>query len=244
MKRLLGLLLFLTSATACQVDFTEPVEPTRPGPSPALLAAHVAVDTRHPGGFWLSAHLAPGITADGSVRTVPDDTLRVLGRTLAPVDVGPAGRRRYQLPPEAGVFPAPLRLEAPAVTGIDAVPPPVHFRAYQRVGPDTLVIDPADTLLLEIAAGDGPADLPARAVWSLTVTSAGGLSISRHEESAVPLLIRVPASWLEWAEGEPLFARLSVREDWVYEVDGVDYRVYLGVSSLAEWIVVWADPTR
>lgn len=245
MNRLLTVLALTVVGTACDVDFTEPV-PSRPhpGPSPASLAGSAHMDTRPGGGFRFFGHLAPGITDHGAVRPVPDDTLRVGTFPLAPDHVDPWGRRSYRWLPEPGLSPGPLRLQAPSVEGLQEVPPTVSFRTYRRVGPDTLFVALDDTLGLEIAPVDGSADPPTSVAWNLSLASAGGLSISRYQESAPPSIIRVPGAWLEWAGGEPLRAQLSVRETWVHDPVGALYRLHLDATSVMEWAIHWAgsDP--
>jgi hypothetical protein len=185
-------LVVLAAATACGLEFSEPVLDT-----PALLRVVVTLTDSAPAGeARVSGSLWPGYDADGAVRTLTDSSLRVMGRTLTP-DVGlttdaPSDivyAESWGLDPEAPL--GPVELEAPAIQGIGEPAPVFRVTPPWRLGPANLTVNVDSTLKLDLVTEILPADTISER-WRLLVEKDGRWVAQLYATGPVPPRIEVP----------------------------------------------------
>jgi hypothetical protein len=222
----------------CRVDF---MDVAGRGEAPAQLMTSFRLAEIE--GRWINMHgsLDPGVGADGAPRSIANDTLRVGGYTLTPQTTAGDGRRDYW-----GTWTDPQALDldelvhrAPRIHGIEYAPEAVSFGVHRRVGPDTVVMSAGDTIALVTDPGVEPSRPPDLAQWQIDLASHQGFRISRAGTGDIPTTFMVPADWLDWAAGQPVVARLSVRRQWDSDASGAAYWWRLHVASDIQWILVW-----
>jgi hypothetical protein len=181
--RALVLLMAAATTVGCSTS------PTESHPlSPLLTRLHVVISIVDsvpsgpiPSGsalFSVQAFLDKGRDANGQVRQVIHDSLRVLGWTLAPVpnssntELDYAGTFAY---PRATIGTEPLSIIAPQVAGVTADFPILSWRTIRQAGPRDLHLLPAEDLLLDLGLPPTPA-VPAFGTvrWSLDVITVTG----------------------------------------------------------------------
>lgn len=242
MRRLATAVVGVLALGACDVEFIEPVARE---PAPVVLSARFDYQEGAPWPLDFSAYLRSGVDAGGTARPIVDDTLRLSGHALTPHGTTWDSARLYtarwagadELDLES------LRMEPPGVNALAEAPGAIRFAVSRRVGPDTLLVAPQDTVTLALDHGP-PLSEPALATtWLLQLVTADGFELSRWGSDDPPAQVRVPASWLEWTAGAPIRATVLVQRAWTREAADGDYQVRLAVRSMVGWTLVWdAEP--
>jgi hypothetical protein len=239
MKR--ALVLVSALLTACQLEFVGPESPARLEVTVEFADATATVIT-------IEATLAPGLTADGTVRAIADDTLRVLGSALVPVEIGENEVRTYRrilaLDPR-GLADPTVSVTPPAVDGTSDSPGTLSLAFVWRQGPETVPSDLNTDAMLELANVASLTPASGR-VWSLEVSrSSGGESrvIARFAAfGAPPSTLEVP-SGVFMANPAPLLdARLEAEYAMETETAAEDYFAELVIEADLRWILDFTTP--
>lgn len=191
-SRLAALMALAVSAGGCEFDLT-PVEVI----APARLTIQLRVIG--PGGpLDVTAFFHPGAVSGGHVRPLVDDSLRVDGVAIAPVQVEASGTRVYHI---SGLPPSTTSLSfvPPRVVGVSEEPPEVTVHRVAIVAVDTIVAPRVGMIEIRISGLDR---LPSEGVtgsWHVEVhadscDSADLLTVFSH--AAPPPVIEIAANLL------------------------------------------------
>ncbi|MBX6364671.1 MAG: hypothetical protein IRZ00_12455 [Gemmatimonadetes bacterium] len=234
--------LLATSAVllAGCLDF---VAPDLPEPAPAAFSA--SLDLLETGTLLVSARLDPGLAPDREWRAVPNDSIVLQGRSIAPAAVQTNGSRSYtvELPAAAPVEAVTLR--APAVAGITAPPVALSWTPIRRLGRDTIVLDPGADLQIRLdTAGGRLVPAPGIRQWSLGLRASGGQNFQIGGSGPPPTDIDVPARWIPADSAGAVVATLVVSQSATTQPPPGDYLAAVTVSQRIGWVVVRPDSAK
>jgi hypothetical protein len=241
MKRALALSLGFVLLAACQLEFIGPE-------SPARLAVTVEFTDATATLITIDATLAPGITANGNVRSIPDDTLRILGSALVPVEIGDNQVRMYHqilaIDPRNLADPT-VAVTPPAVDGTTGAPGPLSLALVWRQGPETVPSDLNTDATLAIANVASLAPASGRG-WRLEVSRPLGAEsrvISRLSAFGIPPdTVAVPASVFMANPAPQLDAQLEAQYAVETETAAEDYLAELVIEADLRWILDFTIP--
>lgn len=194
----------------------------------------------------IGASVFPGRTEEGKPRRILEDTLRVLGRTLTPIEVSANGKLKYKLviPTDAADFASKVVvLTAPSIEGVQPLFPGLRWRPFGRPGPDVLSVSGGEDVLLPLitpVAVSTP--VPDEEVWTVALTA--GDTITRIKvEGMPPEEVLIPVELLPKTDGSPLEVSL---DSWQSRSDETlregDYVVTPSVQVTLYWHVFVAGP--
>lgn len=157
-------------------------------------------------------HIAGRVNlADAQGARFVDDTLRVLGRSVAPQYRAPSIRsydRVLTLP--AGTLEREFTVKLPTTAGVRLPRAEVSVRAPARLGPDTLTQVPGGDLVLPIRAGAVDGLQAVSEQWNVTVER-GSRRFNAHAFERVPMPLRIPAAWIPADTAREIVVRLMVQ---------------------------------
>lgn len=241
MKRPLALSLTLVLLTGCDLEFVGPE-------SPARLTITVALTDAASPLITVDAVLAPGITAGGTVRSIPNDTLLVLGTVLVPEEIGDNEVRTYRqllaIDPRSLADPT-VSVTPPAIDETSGSPGQLSLGFVWRDGPESVASDLQSDAILALA---NLASLPAASgrVWSLEVRRPAGSEsrvISRFSAFGIPPeTLTVPASVFAANPAPRLDAQLEAEYAMEAETAAEDYLAELVIEAELRWILDFTIP--
>ncbi len=220
-------------AVAGCIDFVDPNLP-RPGTPLLQLSVHFLGT----GQLALDATLQPGLAPSLEFRTVPNDSLLVNGRPLAPTTVHHNQARDYSatLPLPAPV--GPVTVAAPLVTGIPDRPPPLVWFGVRRLDPDTVVLPSGADLHLHVDASAGPGvPPPIGRQWFLQLF-AGGHMFQLGADGLPPPDLHVPIEFLPADSLGTFQASLLVLYSGQLDTARGDYLVNAQFDQHVIWTVI------
>lgn len=243
MRRALALSLASVLVTACQLEFLGPE-------SPARLEVTVEFTDATATTIIIDATLAPGLTGDGSVRSIPDDTLRLLGSALIPVEIGDNEVRTYHrllaIDPRTLADPT-VFLTPPAVDQTSGSPGQLSLGFIWRQGPENVPTELNTDATLELANVASLTPASGR-VWRLEISRPTGgesLIIARFAAFGIPPnTLSVPASVFMANPAPLLDARLAVEYGVEAETAAEDYHAELVIEADLRWVLDFTTPGR
>jgi hypothetical protein len=228
-----GSTALLTLALLGCIDFAEPDLPE--AGNPAVIQVILHLDDL--GGLDASAVLMPGLTIEGIPRTVPNDTLRVLGLPAKPVEIQPNGTRNYLLLSSiAGPQPGAraITIAPPAIATL-AAPTSIEWQGLRRLDPDTIPIAAGADATLHVELMPPAANpAPASRSWNIDLISPEG-NFRFGASGVPPTSIRIPSFWLPATSNGRVTAFLTYFQSGVYHPAPGDYTVSAGVDVRIRW---------
>lgn len=180
----------LIALAGCSFDLTKVVADVR-GPS-----LSVRVETVNDSPAALTGSFHPGTTADGVIRVLSDDSIRIDGVPFAPNAHASDGAWIYRIAEIAAT--APLIVMAPPVPGLAEPLPALEIEAIRITAPDTLVAARGGVLEIGVTGTtDGACD-SAGTRWSIRIQAEDGgpAEFMLNGNVAPPPVLSLPASWL------------------------------------------------
>ena len=216
------------------VDFEDPDLPE--AGDPALTQVILHLDDL--GGLAVNALVIPGITSNNIRRTVPNDTLRLLGLPTTPIEVQANGTRTYLLQSQIG-GPDPggraITIVPPVIVPTLAPPTSIQWQGMRRLDPDTVpVINGTDVILHVELTPTTVNPAPAARSWNVDLVSAEG-SFRFGANGVPPTSIRIPSFWLPATSNGRVTASLTYFQSGVYRPAPGDYTVSAGVDVRIRW---------
>jgi hypothetical protein len=189
-------------------------------PGPASVPADAAV-------LCVQATVVPGITRLGERLRVLDDSLRVMGIAVAPLQRSDSllvYERRFFLP-LASLESVPLTASLPRVEGVDVVPRDIRWFAVGPANPDTLVRRPGEGVTLRVDRPQGEsAPRPTFEFWRVDV--AGDTAVVRFDGFGVPLpAYEFPAEVLSTVGGSRFAGELRWLRSYTPLSEGLQFSV-------------------
>lgn len=232
----------ITAALLCGCyDF---IEPDFPGAgAPAVFQATVNMNERGVGN--LSGVLVPGLATSGFLRTVPNDSLLVNGKRIAPVNVRANGTREYQ----AGGFigdstittPPVLDLLSPRVEGIASAPMQVQWYGVRKLDPDTITWVPGTNLVLRIdTALATPEPFPQIRQWFLDINGVTR-SYRISSDGLPPGSLVIPPAFVPAPANNRIVVTMLWYQTGQYRSPANDYVTNVTLSVALTWIVRVVD---
>jgi hypothetical protein len=194
----------------------------------------------------LSASLDAGVDEVGRDRTILDDTLRVFGSAVPPIE-RQGGRALYAetLPLEAAeLFAGDFPVQTPLLDGLGRFEVQVRWPLLSRAAPVPDTIQPGEELRLPLRFTAFPGEpVPSSRRWSIAVFRPDGW-FSQGAETVPPAIITVPASLLG-APGSELLAAVNYSQFAQVPGAGGEYLLRLELSQELRWSITvapQADP--
>ena len=242
MRRALAVSLGSVLLIGCQLEFVGPESPARLQVTVEFTDATATI-------IIIDATLAPGLTANGNVRSIPDDTLRILGSALAPVEIGDNEVRTYHrilaIDPR-GLADPTASVTPPAVDQTSGSPEQLSLGFLWRQGPETVPSDLNTDATLELANVASLTPASGR-VWSLEISRpTGGEArvIARFAAFGIPPdTLAVPASVFMANPAPFLDARLAAEYTMESETAAADYRAELVIEADLRWVLDFTAPS-
>lgn len=217
---------------AC-IDFVDPDIPH--AGTPATLQVWLVLQNEQTA--QTQAEFSPGFDDVGLARPVPDETLRIFGQELEPVEEDEDGVRLYMATRDITAADAlgPMEIVPPPVTGT-TTPDPVHWVGLNRVGPDTIHVAPDADVALELLVAEG-GTAPIRQ-WFLEMRGAGG-AIRLSADGVPPERLVVPSLWVpEPAADGAVTVSLSYVQSATRASPTGDYVIAVSLQIRLLWTVV------
>jgi hypothetical protein len=220
------------SVSAC-LDFVEPEIPH--AGAPATLNVSLLVFNERTAA--LTARLEAGFDGVGLPRRVLDETLRLSGQSLQPVQRLEDGALLYET--TRAVTPAevlgPITVVPPSVTGTTPPPAPTWL-GMRRVGPDTLDLVAGTDLVLELEVAAGGTAVIRQ--WFLELVGIEGSAVRLSADGPPPERLVVPAIWVPAPAGDgAVNARLTYIQTETTAGPFGDYVVSASLQIRLSWVV-------
>lgn len=188
-----ALLALAPAVGGCQFDLTAVPDP---GQTAAFLFLRLEVD-EHRGPLDISAAFRPGVDDRERPRAVHDDSLRVDGLAVAPIEISPEGNRHYRLSDLDGSA-RPRRFRLPIVEGLGDAAAEVLVEPVRVEVADTLVVSPAGAFELRLTGMEG--NTGREGFWTVRVYKgdcAGRSLLSLSGSAAPPPVLVIPGNLIE-----------------------------------------------
>jgi hypothetical protein len=216
------------------IDFEDP-DLSEAG-QPALLQILIHLDEA--GQLDVDGILIPGLTQEGRRRTVPNDTVRVLGLAIAPSETASNGTRTYELRTTlSGPQPTAraLTVSPPQIVGSSAAPASVQWQGIRRLDPDTILVAAAGDVVLHTELTPATANpIPVTRSWNVDLVSAEG-NFRFGANGVPPGTIRIPSFWIPAASNGRVAVYLSYFQSGAYRPAPGDYTVSVGTDVRTRW---------
>lgn len=196
----------------------------------------------------VQATVVPGVNRLGERLRVLDDSLRVMGVAVAPLQRSDSllVYERRVLLPIASLESVPLTASLPRIEGAEAVPREIRWFAVGPANPDTLVRRPGEGVTLRVDRPTGVSvPRPSYQFWRVDVQ--GETAVARYDAFGVPLpAYDFPAEALSTVGGSRFVGDLRWLRSYTPLTEGVQFSVRF--DERLRWIIltdtVRAAPTR
>jgi hypothetical protein len=215
------------------IDFVDPEIPHAGTPA-TLQVGLVLGDERTADA---QAQLAPGYDDIGLPRPVIDETLRILGHPIEPVERRDDGTLVYQMARAITAADAlgPVEIVPPTVSGTTA-PDPIAWVGIGRIGPDTIHVPRDADIGLDLHVPDG-GTAPIRQ-WFLQMQGAGP-PIRVSSDGTPPDRLVLPAVWVPEPDADGIVrVTLSYVQSATTASPGGDYVVAISLQTRLAWTVM------
>jgi hypothetical protein len=222
-----------TIALGACLDFVEPEIPS--AGAPATLNVSVLVLNERT--TTLAARFDAGFDGVGLPRHVVDETLRLSGQPLNPVQRLEDGALLYEATRPAAPTDVlgPITVVPPQVAGTTPPPAPTWF-GMRRRGADTLHLDAGADLVLELEVARGGTAVIRQ--WFLELVGSEGSAIRLSADGPPPERLVVPAVWVPEPAGDGVInANLSYIQSETRAGPAGDYVVSASLQVRLGWVV-------
>jgi hypothetical protein len=232
----------MPAAAVLLAGCVELMEPTMPDPrSPAILQANMRIFDA--GAFQVDGSLMPGREETGFLRVVQVPFIQAAGFAVEPRTLNQQGVRTYQsgFAVPRGATSGPFDLVVPDVRGTTPLPP-VRWWGLQRVGSDTVRVQPgADVVLRMDTVPEASQPENRWRQWFLEIRT--GTQVFRvSADAAPPSTLRIPAEWVPGQAGGRSDISLIYYQSAQLRAPDNTYIANILLDTRLNWVVLFAGP--
>lgn len=217
------------------VDFAEPRLPN--AGAPALL--QLSISLQESGVLMVNGQLQPGRDSSGVTRVPRDSAVYVAGQVIEADTVLARNTLPFSatLPVPQAVLTGPITIAGPAITGILAPSPLLLWYGMEKIGSDTVFVEPGGDAVLRVNAHLGQ-PTPAVQVrqWYLTFSGPAG-TIQVSGSGFPPDTLRVPPQFLPGTPPATILASLIYYQSAQVREPPGDYIVNVSMDARTQWVV-------